>query len=424
MRRAIFQFPQSLRHLGGALLLVTAATAVNNLIGFVVQVVAARNLSPEGFGVLSLCFSLALLVGTIGDLGLGLTAVRLFSERRSQEEKRVLLGSILLLRIAIFFLLLLLSVLVGRLLPNVLGVEGSNWLLFSTAVITGGFIAFWIYLQSLFRCYKNFATLSVYTLLYSGLRILALPLTFVLAGQNPLAWLLATYTLPTMLLLFIGLAPRARGFVVPQPPFGDILQALKQTLAYTKWVALSSIAYTAIPYAAQSILAVRASAKEVGLFAAGLVFAMVFSMLNTSVRSVLFPEVSALEGKEQIAKYLRRVRRIAPYYISLSVLIVATLAIVQQLFLGEEYQQALPVFLITSFGFLTTIFLGLGTMLIHTMKEPKIDALVNVVRIALAAMLVYTLAPMFGASGAAIGYVGALLGGEMWMLWYVRRRLG
>ena len=65
---------------------VTVATVTNNLVGFIVNVVAATKLGAEGFGIFSLAYSVATLTGTIGDFGLNLTMIRLFNKYQAKWE--------------------------------------------------------------------------------------------------------------------------------------------------------------------------------------------------------------------------------------------------------------------------------------------------------------------------------------------------
>jgi len=276
----------------GPLLYVTIATIVNNLVNFIVQIVAARSLGVRDFGVLSLAFSVTLLTGAIGEFGLNLATIRLFNKYSGESKaQEILLGSVLLFRIAIFVALLVASVPTGRFLLRRLGVnDDGNWLLFAVALATGGLLFFWTYLQSLFQSYKQFHRLAVYTILYSGLRLIALAATYALIGGRLLTWLLAIYTIPTAILLGVGLIPRCGKLVgaAVLAPHSSIA-ALKEAVAYSKWVALSGIAYIAMSYLARFILAVRSSVEEVGIFSAGMTFTMAFTTLNTAIRAVLFP---------------------------------------------------------------------------------------------------------------------------------------
>jgi O-antigen/teichoic acid export membrane protein len=102
-------------------------------------------------------------------------------------------------------------------------------------------------------------------------------------------------------------------------------------------------------------------------------------------------------------------------------LAIGILATLQWFVLGEEYRSALPVFLVTSSAVSVSVFLGLGTMLVHTMMKPHIDAFVNAARLGVMVLLALILVPSMRALGAAIAYAVPVMAGELWMFRYVRR---
>lgn len=400
---------------------VTIATATNNLVGFIVNIVAARKLGAEEFGVFSLAFSVATLTGTIGDFGLNLTMVRLFNKYRAKTEKQELvLASTLSFKLLLFLILAIVCLPLGNLLARGLGIGMENSELFAIALITGGILFFWTYLQSFLQSHRSFRQLTRYILAYAGLRVACLIVAYNLFPKSPLIWLVATYTIPVAILILFGVLPKAYKLIPitfrqPRENFSILAEALH----YSKWVALSSIAYASLLNVLRFILAVRASTAEVGIFSAGITFTMAFSMLNQAMRAVLFPQVTAFEGPGQMKGYLKRLKQLAPYYFVLAILGIGALGVFQWFVLGAEYRAALPVFLITVSVLSLTLFLGLGTMLVHTMMKPQIDAWVNIGRLGIMIAMAFLLIPYFQALGAAIAYAVPLLIGEIWMFRYV-----
>ena len=403
---------------------VSAATVTNNVLAFVVNVMAARTLGAEGFGVFSLAFSLATLVGTMGDLGLNLSMVRLYGKYQQESERQTgVLRSALLLKLALFLIVLGLSFPLGNALAKKMESGPESEILFSIALLTGGLLFLWSFLQSQLQAYQLFKQLAIFTMGYSVLRFICLLLAYSLFPTHPLSWLGATYTVPLVILVIVGFAYRGWGLLsIAAANPKDNFQLFKELLSYSKWVGLSSMAYTAMPYMARFILATRSSVADVGIFSAGMTFTMAFSTLNTAVRTVLFPKVVAMESS-QIENYFGYLRRIMPYYAFLTALGVLLLAALQWFFLGEEYREALPVFLITAIASATVIFLGLATMLIHNIMKPELDAYTNLVRLMGTILLGYALASKLQALGMALAYSAIIVLGELYMLHYLRHTL-
>lgn len=400
---------------------VTGATVANNLVGFVVQISAARVLGREGFGIFSLAFSVSTLTGAIGDFGFNLAMIRLFNKYKAMPERQTrLLGSVLGFKVLLFGLLALTSWMFGELLALWLGVGPGASLLFAVALITGGLLFFWTYLEAYLQSHRLFTRLAGYIMAYAGLRLGFWGVAYGFFPQQELTWLMATYTGPVLLLIMFGVLPKAcsllpSALVHPR----ETVTIFKEGLNYSKWVALSGIAYLAMPYVVRFALATRASLEEVGIFSAGMTFTTAFTTLNTAVRSVLFPQVTALEGPEQIQGYLKRLGRIAPCYAAVAIPGIAVLGLLQWFVLGEEYRAAMPVFLVSASSLAVVIFLGLGTMLVHTFMQPWIDTKVNFLRFLMVIFFTYLVASMHGAFGVALAYSFTLLAGEAWMFRYV-----
>lgn len=403
---------------------VTGANAFNNLVGFLVQLSAAKTMGAANYGILSLALSVATMTGTIGDFGLNLATIRLYNKYQGQNEtKDLLLGSIISLKILLLLFIVLLSFPIGNLLARCLLGNAGETKLFAIALLTGGTLFFWTYLQSYLQSQQLFFRLTVYIIAYAILRIIFLAVGYVLYPQKPIVWLMATYTLPVFILSINGVLLKIQKLIKKtfSHPNASLI-ILQEALSYSKWVAISGIAYTSLINLIRFVLAAFTSPAEVGIFSAGITFTMVFSTLNTSIRVVLFPKVTALESPKEIDRYLERIKNMAPYYFIFVVLGIIVLGLLQWYFLGAEYRAALPVFFITSLSLSLTIFLGLGTMLVHTMMKPQVDALVNIARLVLMLLLGVVLIPLFHAVGGAVAYALPVLLGEIWMYRFVKTK--
>jgi len=403
---------------------ITFATAANNLMAFVIAILAARKLGLEDFGIFSLALALGNLVGVVGDLGFNLSMIRLFNKYSTASEKQAqVIAATFGFKTFMFGGMLFLSIPFGGILTRYLDLGIENRSLFISGFATGCLIFLWTFLQSYLQSYRQFRTLALFIWAYFGLRLLGLPFAYILFPESPLSWLAATYTFPLMLLIAVGLVPQGIRLVplAFKRPRAS-LQALRELLAYGKWVALSVIAYTSMPHLLRFILAQRASLAEVGIFSAGMTFTVAFTTLNTAVRQVLFPQVTALEGRERMKGYISKLATIGPYYFVFAAVGVTALGSLQWFVLGEQYRTALPVFLITAGALSGVCFLGLGNMLVHTVMKPEIDAWTNLARLGLVTGLAFIIVPFFGAIGGAISYAIPLFIGEAWMFWYVQHQ--
>lgn len=404
---------------------VTLATLANNLVTFLTNVVIARGLNPAGFGVFSLSVSVVMTASLVGDLGLSLSLVRLFNKHAGKPETRAdLLGTVRGQRIVTVGVLAVVALPLGGALAHGFGLGERERFLFAFSLLTAGLLGLWSYLMAALQAYREFRLLTAAIVAFAGLRLLGFSLVWRFFNPNPAIWLLVLYTAPALFLGALGFRVVRRQNLRWGGGAGRFrLSALGEALGYGKWVTLSGIAYTFVLQSLLWITALRVSAHEVGILSAGLLFTAALVTLNTAVRTVLFPEVTSLESSDRMRDYLRQVFRLGPYYLVVLGVGLGVLAVLQVLCLGPEYRQGLPVFFITGGVLGLTLWLGLATMLIHTLMRPQVDALVNLGRLGLCIPLAYWLTPRWGAVGAAVAYGVALVVGEFTMYLYVVKSL-
>ncbi|MBE0432871.1 oligosaccharide flippase family protein [candidate division WOR-3 bacterium] len=407
--------------------ILLCANVVNNIVTFAVNVLLAKSVGPEKFGIFSLAVSLMLMVHFIFDIGLNLTLVRFYNiYQKDRGYQQLLLTSLLVLRFAILAFLLIGSFIVAPVLTRMFDLPPMYSPLVVIAIVTGGVLTLWVYFQSYMQARGKFMRLSSHILGYAGLRILFLVLLFFSAADpsDLTLTLAALYSLPAVIIVLISIVPVCFRVLDLRSLFRqNIISPLKEVLKYSKWVALASISYNLILRAIQFVLALRTSTYELGILSAGFVFTVAFSTLNMAIRAVFFPHVTAFEKIGDMKAYYAQIKAIGPYYVFFAVISIGLLALVQVTLLGHEYTKALPVFLITAGAFSLVIFLGLWSMMVHTFMHPEIDAIVNIVRLVAACVLAYVLSPRFGAVGGAFAYALPLVLGEFFMVVYVRKLL-
>lgn len=411
---------QNLASLGA----VSAATIVNSAIAFFVNIFVAKKLSAEGYGVFSLAFSIASITEVMGNFGLSLATIRMFNKYKIDPEKQNLLFAVVLTFNILFFILLgLIAMPFGRLLSDGFSVDAQHSFLFSISLFTGGFLLFWIFFQTYLQAKQNFRLLTMCIFLYAILRVVFLLIFWVLPSGGPIIWFLATYTFPVCILVLILVVPLGYN-LLPRifRKHNCGLEIFKETINYSKWVALSGVSYMALPHAVRFALARKASLEEVGIFSAGMMFTMVFSTINTSIRTVFFPKVTALESREDMIEYLKKLKHIAPAFLLISTIGIVSFGFFQYFMLGKKYIASLPVFLISATSFSIVLFLSFGTMLIHAMMKPEVEGLVEVSRLILVFLFSYFLARN-GAIIVTFVYAIVLLGGTIIKYIIMRRWL-
>ncbi|MGB3479108.1 MAG: oligosaccharide flippase family protein [bacterium] len=404
--------------------ILLCANVFNNLFTFIANLILARKFGPEYFGVFSLATSVMMVAYMIADMGFNLTMVRYFNlYTGNKKQQNQLLSSLLLLRFSLVLAFFALSPLLGIQLSIAFKLNNSYIILFALAISSGGLLSLWMYLQNFLQAHKQFSKLAVYIVVYGILRIACFLYIYLTLNKQitPFVAIESLYSIPVFIVIIIGLLPIVRYLFTNGLPSISIVKGfLRQALKYSKWVAISGICYGFIYRVVQFLLALLSTQQELGILSAGFIFTVAFATLNVAVKTVFFPYVTGLQKIDDIGRHLSRLKRILPYYIIIVIVGIAFLSIIQMVFLDMRYTYALPVFWISSIALASTVFMGLISMLLHTLMRPEIDAFVNIVRLIVVGILTYFLVPLWGAIGGAVAYSSVLLLGEVYLVLKVR----
>jgi O-antigen/teichoic acid export membrane protein len=410
-----------------AIFVLIGANIFNNLVVFLINIVVARKFGPDNFGIFSLAVSVMVAVNLVVDIGINLTIVRFHNLYSDDEERQdVLLLSLLMWKVSVVIALILISVPLGILATRVFGLSQAHTVLFSLSVASAGIFGLWLFFQSYLQARKRFKKLAVYIAFCAFLRLVCFLSIFLwLASSINLQSAFGSiYTVPLLVATSVGLfSVMIFLFKRGAPGVSVIKSNIMEILQYSKWVAIAGLCNSLIYRGVQFILAIQTSRYELGIFSAGFVFTLAFTPLNVAVRTVFFPHVTAYKEKKDMIQHLNRMKAVFPYFVVFVIVSICCLAAIQIIFLGDQYRNALPVFLITSVALSFCIFMGLASMLVHTLMHPEIDAFTNIGRLIVSSLLVYLLAPSLGAIGGAFSYALPLVVGEILMVLYVRRSI-
>lgn len=407
--------------------MVLIANAFNNLFTFIAEIFLAKKFGPETFGIFSLSVSIMMIVYMLSDMGFNLTMVRFFNlYSNSRKKQNQLFTTLLLVKFIIMIALCVLAIPLGTQLTKLFRLTYGQKTLFILAVASGGILSLWMYLQNLIQSLKQFSKLASFITLYGLVRIFFFAIMLLTSGATllPINALGSIYTLPSIVVTAMGLILYA-GYLFASgvPAFTEIKSILIQSLNYSKWVVISGICYSFNYRIVQFILGTLSTQKELGYFSAGLVFTVAFITLNYAVKTVFFPYVTEMDKITDINQHFIRLKKTLPYYAFLVITGIILLSLVQVAFLGKHYSNALIVFWITSTSLAASIFMGLISMLLHTLMHPEIDAFVNIARLIVVGILSYLFIPLYGAIGGAVAYSISLLLGDIYLVVKVKQLL-
>lgn len=389
---------------------LSAANAANNLVALVITLAAARILSTADFGALGLALAVTVVTATVADWGTSLALVRAIG--REPAAARASAAAVLAWKA----LLLVLLAALGAAVP--LGPVADLWpaladrALLLAALLAAGLLGAWTTRRAITQAAERFAELQRDALACAALRALAFGAVAAAGKVTPVTALLCLYGAPHALLL-VGALRNARG-LDPRA-----LAAAARTVArYCGWVGVAALCFVAFTRAPVLALGADASPHELGLLSAALTLALGLALIGDALRTVALPRLLRTTDAAQRDRARRWVRRTAWPVLGLAAIALAALASAYGTLLGEAHAAGAPVLLVLGAALLLTAALGLENALLHALGQPRLEAVVNLGRLAAFLVLAHAVPPT--ALAVACAFAIVLVGGELALFVAVR----
>ena len=351
--------PPHLREVARHTALVFASTLTIQVMTFAILAIAALVMTTDAFARLSLIVAATMLTSGLFELGLNLTSTKMYGDTRDEAFLRTA------------SLIRLLCVPLGMLI----GVAAFAWGATDIGVGTGlgAALNLWNGIRASDQArqdYRGFATAS---LAFAATRGLA-GFSALYAMGDPVLTAVAIYAVPV---IGAALSTSARyaveAFIGPRRPAGDMLW-------YATHVYLNALAFIAIPYVPQFVIASRVDATAAGTYGLILIFTGPISLFVYSLRSVLLPKM--LGEKSQLEDWMWSWPGCFTI-IALWIVLMAGGALLGH-GLGVYYAQKFPeigsAFPVYFAGFSATAFIGLYSLSVHTLGLPQISTWIGLAK--------------------------------------------
>ena len=354
--------PFLLREVAQHTALVFASTLAIQATTFAILALAALLLPIGDFARLSLIVAATMLANGLFELGLNLTSTKMYGDTRDEAFLRTA------------FLIRLLCVPVGCLLGLAVAL-GWGATDIGLGVGLGAALNLWNGIRASDQARQDYRSFVTASLAFAALRAVA-GLGVLYAARDPVLTAVAIYALPIAGAVFSASARyTAEAFTGARRPVGDMLW-------YATHVYLTALAFIAIPYVPQFVIASRLDATAVGTYGLILTFTGPISLLVYALRSVLLPKM--LGGGSRFEDMLWSWRGL------LAIIAMWTLLMTGGVLLGygleKFYADKFPgigsAFLIFFLGFSATAMIGLYSLSVHTLGMPQISTAIALAKVA------------------------------------------
>ena len=379
---------------------VLAGNAASAVLGFVGFLVLARNLSPGEFARVALFLALLELTHMLMDSVIGsstlLAAGRYLRSAPERADMAFKISAALRLALGI-----------------VLGAAAwacAAWL--ASAFLPGlgvwdvrlaclGMIA--IALQTSCLCVlqarRQFGRMSFALISKNALRLAAIA-ALVATGTLSVTSALVAVIAATAAAALVSLLVTNLAFLRRQ---GWDRAVAAEILSSNKWLLLVVLAMLVGARMDLFLLARLSDAVETGRYAAAFQLASVVSVLNQSLLTVLFPEITAYTNPAQLRQYALRYAKLTPFALLALAAMVLAGPPAAELLLGENYAGIAPVFGLLLIVAGINLIANPVLMLLLPMRKTHVLAILNLGHLASRGGANLALIPLYGAAGAALG---------------------
>ena len=185
-------------------------------------------------------------------------------------------------------------------------------------------------------------------------------------------------------------------FKIDKPVFSSMI-------IYSKWIAISRVFNVLVSKIDVLLINLLLNSFEAGIFSAANRVTLVFSLLISSLNTVVNPRFSAFNSKEKIKSYVKKLYvLLIPFAVLMFLMAVLAGPLVTFVY-GKEYASAIPVFQAITVSMVPYLFsIVITPPLLYSYGQSSIFAIVSSLRVIVMVALEIVLIPRFGAYAPAI----------------------
>ena len=209
----------------------------------------------------------------------------------------------------------------------------------------------------------------------------------------------ATFAFAPLIGLLLGFGLLWQKFFAEGKPIQNLFS---QLFSYGKWLFVSNVCGTILPYVGIFMLAKMLSSESAGIYGLALRLTYIFPIITSSLMSVLLPEVSRFREISQLDKYIRGSLKISLY---IGIAILPFLFFSHKIilfFFGSRYLDSVPIFNWLMLGYIVLTIKSTIRVTLLSMNTPQVLAMVDLLKLIVMVIGCYLLIPLLGILAPAI----------------------
>jgi len=386
---------------------VTIGSLINGVSLLALNIVLARVLSLEVFGIFSLSVVALSTIAEISDFGLNAGLLRFgpyYIATNQTDKLKQLVKTIWRWRVTLTWVLTVGGIVFSYPLAKYLFGQAqiAHYLAYSFLGVGGvillGFLA--TFLQSKQRFFYQASVQS----LKGFLRLVIVVILAIFGVRNLFAYLSVYIFVPWVLFLAnFGIFPEKFRQAEIDP---EVKRNLHSQLAkFSFWLTVGSLLGITGGKIDQVIISHYLGLADVAIFTVAWQLIQVFPIICGSITSVLMPKISSLGNKTELIVFVKRIFKwVLVGTIGIAIFIYPSQYLINFIF-GQKYAAAMPVYLILAYSMLLNILIIPFSMTIIVFNRTHIMAVATFFQIALLIVCNLLFIPRYGIIGAAYTYV-------------------
>lgn len=371
---------------------------------FILNVLIARTLLPESYGLWVTMINTLMLLSQLSDLGINTGYIRFGSTYLKESTKlRVVHRLVLRIKFYICLAIIVIGLLFSKPLTVWLFKSTEYQLLIILAVIGSFCLSLFGYLVSFLQIKQWFYLLSKIEVVNNLIRVILI-VVLLTTGVVKIDIYILIYCLVPLLIYLFCYFKFMRSEVCVEIEERRLYenQIAKDLIQFIRWVVISSFSVMLISRIDVYIIQYYYSTYEVGLYGSASQLAMIFPLITTSLTTVLLPKVSQMTQSQELDKYIRSIFKFIPAIVVFFVLIILFSHDLLSIVYGEQYHGVEDIFRILLFGTIIGTIINPISLVFYAIRKEKVLTILNVIQLLIALALNLILVPKFSIVGAAI----------------------
>lgn len=377
---------------------------INGISLFLINVMLARSLTQDWFGIFSLVTMALATIAEMSDFGLngGLTRFAPYYLKNNQIEKlKQLVKTIWNWRVWMSVILTIGGILLADILARYLFGQVVLTRYLQVSFLGIGGVVMLGFTSTYLKASERFRYSAIIQSSKGVLRILGIGILLLLKIQN-LFWFLGVYIVVPWLLFIFTYKILPKKFTKVEIDNKTKRQLHRQLARFSFWLTIWSLSAIVASRVDQIMISNMMSLTEVAIYATAFQFVFLYSIGLQSMSAVLVPKFSAFQHKEDVVKYIKRIMKyIVPVFGLLCVLIYISQYMFPLIF-GIKYIDSVPIYLILSFGMAFKLLSVPYSSVIMIFNKTNFIAILGIIVMIINIILNYFFIPLYGAFGAGM----------------------